>query len=225
MEKYSIQVNELLKVYSKDTMLKYIFRDIEQELKFEDQVVCQFIVNGIELHESEEAKFSELSLNDISTLEYLSEDSDIILQDVVENWLKALPEMVIHTEELAKEIRTQGIKGKVKKVYDLIENCDFLISSLISLKQILKNKLADTHLNCQNIEENNRKAIKEAFEAIKAKNFDQFSYILEYDLINCFDQWQNFLLELKNHLKGVRIAGSKINNSYNIQNLVRKSNS
>jgi len=209
MDKFKVSSEELLTLYSKTTTLDKVFSDIERELKDEDQVVCQFIVNGIELNETDEARFSKLTLGEIETLEYLSENSASLIHEVIENWIMALPEMINKTEFLAQSVRETGARGKIKDVHDLVENCDFLISSVISLKSILGDMLASNLIDWEGHEKQNRKVLLEAFSALQKKDFVQFSYILEYDLLNCLEKWQEVLKIIQHQLAGDHFAKSK----------------
>jgi hypothetical protein len=95
MERYKVTGSELREFYKTETQLGRVFMDIERELKSNNQVVCQFIVNGMELKENDEQRFSAISLNEIETLEYLSEGSEVLVESVLNSWIDALPELIM----------------------------------------------------------------------------------------------------------------------------------
>jgi len=142
MDRFKINGNKLVDFYNQETTLQQVFKDIESDLKQANKVVCQYIVNGIELGESDEVDFSKMKLDEVQTLEYLSEDIHELLVDVIEGWIEAFPEMIQNTEKVSKQIRFSGVKSAFKNIEVLIENYEFLISSIISIKTLLGNSAA-----------------------------------------------------------------------------------
>lgn len=196
MERYKVTGSELREFYKTETQLGRVFMDIERELKENNQVVCQFIVNGMELKENDEPRFSAISLNEIETLEYLSEGSEVLVESVLNSWIDALPELIMRTEELAGRIRVGGLVGSLKDINDLVENCEYLVGSMASIKQMMGDVLADGKAGWEEAEKVSYQAVKQALHALEAKDFVQLADILEYDLNHTLQTWLESLVQL-----------------------------
>ncbi len=196
MERYKVTGSELREFYKTETQLGRVFMDIERELKSSNQVVCQFIVNGMELKENDEQRFLAISLNEIETLEYLSEGAEILVESVLNSWIDALPELIMRTEELSGRLRIGGLTGSYKDIHDLVENCEYLVGSMASIKQMMGDVLADGKASWEEAEKISFQTVKQAVAALEAKDFVQLADILEYDLNHTLQTWLESLVQL-----------------------------
>ena len=196
MERYKVSGEELREFYKTETQLGRVFGDIERDLRSTDQVVCQFIVNGLELQESDEPKFSSVSLVEVETLEYLTEDKNALVSQVLAAWVHALPELIVKTEKLAQHLREDGFQGLLKAITNLVENCDYLVGSMDSLKNMMGDRLAGFSLGWQRAEEQSCSALKQAVAAMETKDFVQLADILEYDLNQALQTWFESLVQI-----------------------------
>ncbi len=193
MDRFKISGEELCQRYESGTPLSQIFNDIEMDLKSESRVVCQFIVNGMALQESDEIKFSNLHLNDVTTLEYLSEKSTSLVDGVIEGWIQALPALIKKCETLSHEIRKQGIQHHLKDVRDLVDNYQFLISSIISLKNILGDAVIAAVPSWEKAEMGTQNCLKQALAAFEKKDFAELADVVDYDLNHGLQMWLEIL--------------------------------
>ncbi len=75
MERYKVSGEDLRNFYDGNISLERVFSDIEKDLQATDQVVCRYILNGLVIAEFEEARFSTVTLDQVETLEYMTENT------------------------------------------------------------------------------------------------------------------------------------------------------
>ncbi|MBX2988615.1 MAG: hypothetical protein KF802_12025 [Bdellovibrionaceae bacterium] len=214
MEKFKVLGEELRGHYQPGALLQDVFSDIEEELRREELVVCQYIVNGMALAEKEEARFASLPLSEIESLEYVAEKSQTLLNDVVNGWLLALPELMKGAETLSERLRGGQVKGLIKAVYDLAENCEFLISSLASVRQLIGDEKAVAALEgFDRLEIMTRRSLEEAVRRLEAQDLFHLSEVLEYDLNHCLEEWRRVLLQFREMGAG---GGGNASNTHSV---------
>lgn len=216
MEHFKVTGDDLRGHYKDQVQLKDVFRDIEAELKAERRVVCQYIVNGMTLEERDEARFSNISLEEVTSLEYLSEKTDILLLDVLDGWLKAIPELQQGAEALAKRLRRGDAHGHIKALYDLVENCDFLVASLNSARRIMGDAAVAGLENYEPAERKTKSAIKEALRHLESKDFVQLGLVIEYDLNHSLEEWAKLLRDLRQRLGAAEVADHENNSKHSV---------
>lgn len=205
MERYKVTGEELRNFYQGQTELELsrVFNDIENDLKASNQVVCRYIINGLEIKEADEGRFSTISLAEIETLEYMTENSNDLVIDVLRAWIEALPELMEKTESLSKRMRAQGFSGLLKSIHELVQNCEYLIDSVVSLKELFGDRyLVSSPVDWSKAEEQSKKTVLEALRALENKDFVLLADVLEYDLNNVLQMWSEHLQVLEKMLNG-----------------------
>lgn len=216
MEKYSIEIVDLVKHYSAETKLSQVFADIEGDLNQESRVVCRYIINGMELSETDEFRLSTASLSEIKTIEVLVEDLKGLIVDVVNSWIEALPELVEKTEKFCDSIRT--VHGKKQSQFaemssskvspyvmkismtafnNLFENCEYLVASLDSLKDVAPQLSIFKEEGWVQAISNMKSVLFQCLTTFEESNFQELANVLEFDLIPCFEAWTKQLIELR----------------------------
>lgn len=211
MDRYKVDGLALRHHYSDSTKLERVFSDIEKELKSQNRVVCQFIVNGLEIHEEDEVDYAEMSLKDVTSLEYLAENSQALVHGVVKSWIDALPELITHAEKLAARIRQNGIQKTASGIQHLVQNCEFLIGSLNSLKFIVGDSLVSTVLQWDEVTRLTKKAVSEASVAMQKKDSSLLADVIEYDLNQALQKWHEVLEKLAHKMNVTEQTGSEDN--------------
>lgn len=209
MERFKVGGEELRQHYPNGTTLSRVFSDIERELKQESRVVCQFIVNGLALEEKDEARFSKLDLGEVQTLEYLSQGQGQIVGEVLNSWLDALPELMRNGEKLALRLKDGKIEGRLKDFHDLVENCEFLIGSLISLRGLLGDGGTAKLVEWERIEILTRTTVAQILAAFEKQDLVQLSELIEYDLNHSLECWRLMLIELQTVWNGAGTESGK----------------
>lgn len=203
MERYKVSGQELRNFYREDIALSRVFRDIEKDLRATNQVVCRYIVNGLEVAESDEARFATVTLVQIESLEYLTENSRDLTALVLKGWIEALPELVLKTEGLAQRMRAQGLSGLLKSIHDLVQNCEFLIDSAVNIRKTMGDQFLGAYpADWQKIEEHSKNTVLEALRSLENKDFVLLADVLEYDLNNMLQMWLDHLRLLEKSLNG-----------------------
>ncbi|WII70747.1 hypothetical protein QJS83_09770 [Bdellovibrio sp. 22V] len=203
MERFKVTGEELRNFYQENISLARVFSDIEQDLRSTNQVVCRYIINGLEINESEEERFSTVKLDQIETLEYLTENGRELTGIVLRGWIDALPELIQNTEKLAKRMRSQGLSGLFKSIHDLVQNCEFLIDSTLMIKTTMGDQfLVSSPVDWFKAEEESKKTVTEALRALENKDFVLLADVLEYDLNNVLQMWLDHLRVLEKTLNG-----------------------
>lgn len=203
MERFKVSGQDLRDFYRENIPLEKVFSDIEQDLRANNQVVCRYIINGLEIAEADEARFSSVTLDHVETLEYLAENSRDLTDLVLKGWIEALPELIERTESLAKRMRAQGLSGLLKPIHDLVQNCEFLIESTVMIKQVMGDQfIGGTPINWARAEEESKKTVLEALRALENKDFVLLADVLEYDLNNVLQIWLDDLRVLEKSLHG-----------------------
>lgn len=203
MERFKVSGAELRGFYNDKTALEEVFMDIEIDLAATNQVVCRYIINGLEIQEQDEQRFSEVTLDQIETLEYLTENSRDLTGIVLRGWIEALPELIGKTENLSKRMRTFGLSGLLKPIHDLVQNCEFLIDSVVTLKAMMGDQfLSGTPSDWSATEAASKKTVLEALHALENKDFVLLADVLEYDLANVLQMWTQHLVALERSLNG-----------------------
>ncbi|XGC81389.1 hypothetical protein ACES2L_02680 [Bdellovibrio bacteriovorus] len=203
MERFKVSGDDLRNFYQGNIELGQVFSDIESDLRSTNQVVCRYIVNGLEIAESEEAKFATVTLEQIETLEYLTENSRDLTSIVLKGWIEALPELIQNTENLAQRMRTQGFTGLLKSIHDLVSNCEYLIDSTVMIKSTMGDQfLVTSPVDWFKAEEESKRTVTEALQALENKDFVLLADVLEYDLNNVLQMWLDHLRMLEKSLNG-----------------------
>jgi hypothetical protein len=202
VDRFKVSGQELCQHYNETTTLSRVFNDIERELKANSQVVCQFIVNGLALKEDDEEKFLGIQLKDVTTLEYLAENTKTLVEGVLGGWGDALPELIQKADSLCGEIRKNGIQHKLRDVRDLVDNCQFLISSIISLKTILGDSVIASQPKWDQAETWTQATLVQALEAFEKKDFVLLADVVEYDLNHGLQLWLEILVSVESIYTG-----------------------
>ena len=100
------------------------------------------IMTGKKISESEEIQMANWVLSKVNSLEYISEDVGSLVEDVVQTWIRAIPEFVQQVEELSQQLRFESSKSSMNSIVDMIENCESLVDSLIPIRSLMGTSIA-----------------------------------------------------------------------------------
>lgn len=196
MDRFSVDGSQLREHYGPGTILRDVFADIEEELRAEGKVVCRFIVNGMAIQEKEEERFAAYPLEDVEKLEYLSESMGVLADGVIAGWLDALPELQEGAERLARKLQSSPGQGYMRDFRDILENCEYLVSSLQSLSKLAPGMTEKTRSLFEEADRKTMGSLKEAIHYIEKKDLVQLAWTLEYDLSHALEIWKDALVGL-----------------------------
>lgn len=173
--------------------LSELFRAVEKSAETDGRVVCQFRINGVNFTEADEKKLEPLSMQEVNVVEVLVDTPDNLLNSVISNWIEELPRMVIQSDGISTSLREDGFNVQYTPIVRLIDSCQFLTESLVSIKtfpsvqSLLDDATWDATTNQM------QKAISETLTAFEKKDSNWVADVIEYDLANCLQQWQDVL--------------------------------
>lgn len=194
MVRFKVSGEDLRRHYPADTLLGQVFEDIERELAAEERVVCRYILNGAAIEENDELRAADMPLSRIETLEYLSEDRQSLLREVVAGWLEALPELSGKIDEFAAALRRGEARRVEAGLTELVENCEFLVQSLWSIRSLMGDTGAAAIPPWSSLEEATRETLRRVISALEKKDFVQLADLIEYDLNDGLEDWRRLLL-------------------------------
>lgn len=183
----------LLKTFGEGVTLAVVFEKLHLEWQERGEVVCQFRINGMNLTEQDEYRLASATVSEIESFEVDSQRPDDLLLGVLQNWVTELPTLIQNADYLAQDIRFDGIQDKLNSFVELVDSCQFLIDSLMTLENIVQTQQWTSALEWNENTQLTGRAIGEALKAFEAKNYTVLSEVIEYDLGHCLQVWLNLL--------------------------------
>lgn len=182
--------------------LSELFGALEQKTLTSGQVICQFRVNGMNFTENDEKKAQEMAIRDIEFLEILVDTPMNLLASVIQNWLEDLPRLVERADQLSAGIREKGLEANYTPFVRLIDDCQFLTDSLLSIRTF---PIASDIVGRPDWEDGEKamaKAVGESLQAFEKKDSNWLADVIEYDLANCLQIWHELLGGLHGRVSG-----------------------
>jgi hypothetical protein len=187
--------------------LGQLMKALEQEFSKKGQVICQFKLNGMSLTEADEQRLANIGLGEVEIIEIDSESPDALMFGLLDNWTLELPKLIENAEALAKSIKFEGIEGKLKAFVELLDTCQFLMDSLMSLERVVtdfQSRQIQSPIGLEPwllAEKVTADAIGEALKAFEKKDFVLLAEVLEYDLPHSLQVWLDQILQLNYSLR------------------------
>jgi hypothetical protein len=200
MNKTLMTREDIKKTYAESSDLGQLFTMLEKEFSERGEVICQFRLNGMNLTEADEQRLSMVGVQDVDFIEIDSESPTALLFGLMENWILELPKLLENTDLLAKEIRFKGIEGHLKSFVELIDSCQFLMDSLLSLEKVVQGVQMDTPI-WHEAQQLTARSIGQALKVFEQKDFVLLAEILEYDLAHSLQLWLEQIRSLNRVLR------------------------
>ncbi|MCB0357864.1 MAG: hypothetical protein KDD40_12695 [Bdellovibrionales bacterium] len=188
---------DLKNLYSIDTVLSDIISDFEKQYWEDGSVICEIHLDGSYITEEQEVALREKTINEIKTLEILTRKQNELIEVTLRTMYQWIPKLTERSLQLA-EIYKSSANDDSQNQYDfieLIDGCKWLSDSLSLLKPTLL-KLVDSKLFSDQWMQCEQMFIviaKEVLQAYQSADNILVSDILEYDLKEALDQWQEIL--------------------------------
>lgn len=197
---------ELISMFGAELRLGEIFEKLEQEMSKSGQVICLFKINGMSLDEEGEKRFSQSSLEEVDLIEVQTQDPAVLLVNVVDGWIKQIPTFIERTDNLAQDIRLKGLDGQMNQIVDLIDSCQMLIESLISIDSVLPaNPIVQGDVWLK-YEKSTATAVGETLDAFQRRDINLLADLLEYDLAHSLQCWLEILSNFKDYIEQDRTS-------------------
>ena len=197
MSQLNFSGSDLQRKFGEAATLGSVFKAIENDLKRVGEVVCQFKVNGLTLDEASEQRLSAALLGEVQTLDVTSQKPSEILSGVLGNWSLQIPKMIEKNDQLASDFRFKGMEGQLTALVALIDDCQLLVDSLISIDQVFPQLEIVQSGSWKKAQTQMAQAIGEALTAFQKKDFTQLADILEYDMGHSMQVWLDILTKLQ----------------------------
>ncbi len=196
MEIYKITKSDLADFFEPQATISEVFTWLETDFMMQSKLVCQFIINGYELTESDEIDWAAKPLTTINDIQVKVQDERDLVGDVVDAWLDALPEIIGFIETIAKQTATGTKAFNVKEILKLVHQQETFVSSLMSLKAPLKRYGLEIK-EWDTAEKTLHDYVVQCVKHLEKKNFVQLIETLEYDGANALEQWRLILSTMK----------------------------
>jgi hypothetical protein len=172
--------------------LKELIVLLEDEFHLKGEVVCQLWINGTSLGEEDEIKLGSTLTGEINSLQVETQKPGELLKNLLNNWLTELPVLIGSVDALAQAVKFEGMDGQYKDFVDLIESCQFLIDSLLSLQKVIQVSSELAPIWIKNSQDT-AQAIHDCLAAFEKKDFVLLAELMEYDLGNSLQEWKDIL--------------------------------
>jgi hypothetical protein len=189
MNTQKLTQSEILAQFSEVTVFSELIKKLELQSQKSGEVVCQIIINGVPFTEVDEAKFAQQSTAEIQMIEIFTRRPDEILTEVIDNWILEIPKMIRLNDQLAQEVRFNGLQGQLKRLVDLIDHSQLLIDSIISMGTLFENLSTVRSEEWQRAQRSSCDSVSEALLAFQKKDFNLLADVLEYDLGHALQSW------------------------------------
>ncbi len=196
MEIYKITKSDLADFFEPQATISEVFTWLETDFMMQSKLVCQFIINGYELTESDEIDWAAKPLTSINDIQVKVQDERDLVGDVVDAWLDAIPEIIGFIETIAKQTTVGSKTFNVKEILKLVHQQETFVSSLMSLKAPLKRYGLEIK-EWDTAEKTLHDYVLQCVKHLEKKNFVQLIETLEYDGANALEQWRVILSTMK----------------------------
>lgn len=173
--------------------LKQVFDAFEKQFQTEGQVICQFRINGIQFSEADEVKAVGIAVSEIENVEILVDTPENLLNAVIINWIEEIPALIQRTDQIAESLRKEGFQIQYTPFVRLVDSCQFLIDSLLSIQSLKSEHPVVGSQNWRRLEASTVKSIGESLAAFEKKDANWLADVLEYDLANSLQNWFELL--------------------------------
>lgn len=180
------QINELKNTCSN---IETLIQTIEADQQADGNVVCQFVINGIRLSDSDETRMKAFNISDLNSVTLLLDKPDNLLKEIIHNWQNEIPKIVAHADGLSNLIRDRGVESQITSFIQLVESCQLLVQSLISLSNVIDTqRIFDTgqwYISEKILAE----AVGETLKVFDQRDSKTLADVIEYDLANALVNW------------------------------------
>ncbi len=200
MKQHDYSASEISQLKSKCQTVGDLVKAVEDEYQNKGYVICQFVINDMKLSESDEHRLQDINTVELEKIKIFYENPDHLLHEIINNWREEIPQIIIKTDQLATKINSDGFENNLVDFIQVIESCQMLVQSLISLHVVLTPmnliEVPSWNINEQQL----ASAVGQALSAAESKNSDLLSEIIEYDLANSLQSWAELFDKISHEL-------------------------
>jgi hypothetical protein len=202
---YELNTSELTAM-PRHFCLRELIAAAELEAQKLGNVVCWIEVNGVKLSEANEEQYSGTSISEIKNFKAGGSSEHTILVDTIHSLCQLLPHYENSAVELSNKMRTDGLSSEVvAQIAYLVGDIQLFNDSIIRLQNF---GLADPGVWQQALGAINR-TVAELLQAFEQKDQVLLADLLEYELTQCFNTWQDVLNNCGKKLANNTMAGTE----------------
>ncbi len=200
MKEIDISMETMRGKFNGETPLKDLFVSIEEELQTEGFVVCQYVLNGMNLTEDDEQRLGASTLGEIRELKVKYETPSHLFGEILKGWIEEIPGLVKQADELAAAARALELDTKMPRFIRFVENAQLLVESLISVRAVVNLEGFGVLTEWEKVEKEFNVAIGEALESFRSKDMNLLADVLEYDTAEGLQKWFDLLQRIDGSL-------------------------
>lgn len=210
MKEIDISLETVREKFTGETALKDLFVSIEKELQDEGFVVCQYVLNGMNLTEDDEQRLGVSKLGEVRELKVKYETPAALFGEILKGWVEEIPGLIKQADELAAAARAQELDTKMPRFIRFVENAQLLVESLISVRAVVNLERFGVLPEWEKVEREFNVAIGEALDGFQAKDMNLLADVLEYDTADGLQKWFDLLNRIDGSLKDDANSGDPI---------------
>lgn len=210
MKEIDISLETMRERFTGETSLKDLFVSIEEELQNEGFVVCQYVLNGMNLTEDDEQRLGVSKLVEVRELKVKYETPSALFGEILKGWIDEIPGLIKQADELAATARAMELDTKMPRFIRFVENAQLLVESLISVRAVVNLEGFGVLPEWEKVEREFNVAIGEALESFRAKDMNLLADVLEYDTADGLQKWFDLLNRIDGSLSNDAKPGDPI---------------
>lgn len=164
----------------------------EEKARQQGRVVCGVLLNGKRLNESDEAQMGTMSVANIHSLSFETEDPEELVISTVKTQLALIDEIERMGNEVAIAFRGPDIGRAQSLLINWLDSCKWLTDALVVMKGA-QNWLAIDKSSWAEGEKQFQIMISQILAAVEREDFVELADTLQYELANGLAGWRNLL--------------------------------
>jgi hypothetical protein len=170
--------------------LATIIKKVEDDAQVDGKVLCGITVNGIRIHERDEARIGMSALGSLNALEFQFDRPEDIYASSVTGIRELIENLSVRSVKGAEIFRSNDHSKAGSTFMNIIDTMQFLLDAITTLKPYFAQKNPDMMVKWNNSEIHMINTFHEIFNAYEGKDYVLLSDVLEYELYNNLSQWR-----------------------------------
>ena len=173
--------------------LQNVIAAVSKQFNGKGQVICEVRANELLLTEEEERKFSGTPLAQLNSLEIQAATPQELLDGALESCREYFEQMTKVFERVADQFRSEDTHKAQQSFQKAIKGADWFVQLLTHYKVVHENLRGPVAMSWKAAEFKLLSILNQVLDASERKDFVLLADLLEYEVINCFNQWQELL--------------------------------
>jgi hypothetical protein len=195
METQKWSADQIHQEFSDCQSLDDLIRKIEDRHWERGEVICEIKVNNMIIRETDEQKFADASLDAIENLSVRFSRTDDLATEALQSILASIPKVTEAAIYSAELFRTQDYERAQSLVATLIENCQFSMETLSTLRNTHAQWFSEGMIEqlWTRAETGFERMVKELLAGYEKKDYVLVADVLEYEIPVALDHWREMI--------------------------------